>query len=210
MRPILTTVAMSLTLCFLSTNVLADEQIRNVSSFNIINTQSACKIIVEVGKTQSITLRGDTQFIEKFSTIVVGNELTISDKSKRLKITDADQIIITVPELKKFNFQGAGSTKINNLNSDNFELLYEGAGSLTANGKVSHLTIRSQGVGSIDTKDVSAQEVDVRGEGIGSISVTAFEKLNATLQGIGSLTYYGHPRTIKKSVEGIGSIKAGD
>ena len=121
-----------------------------------------------------------------------------------------DEIVITVPELKKFKFQGAGSSKINNLNADDFELSYEGAGSLTANGKIKHLVIRSQGVGSIDMKDVTANDVEVKGEGVGSISVTAIDKLSASLQGIGSLTYYGHPKTVSKAVQGIGSIKAGD
>jgi len=210
MRPILNAATISLALSLLSSTAFADEQTRNVSSFTSINTQTACKITVEVGKAQSITLRGDSKFIEKFTTVVTGNELVITDANKRMKITDSDEIIITVPELKKFNFQGAGMTKINNLNIDRFDLAYEGAGSLTATGKVNHLTIHSHGVGAIDTKALSAKEVEVYGEGVGAITVTASEKLNATLQGIGSLTYYGHPRTINKSVEGIGSIKAGD
>ena len=211
MRPILTTTFLSVSLAMISSLAFADEQARNVPAFNSISTQSACKITIEVGKTQSVTLKGDSKFIEKFSTKVSGNELVITEKNKvSLKYLSTDEIIITVPELKRVTFQGAGSTKINNLNGDEFELSYEGAGSLTANGKVRHVKIRSQGVGSIDMKDVSANDVEVKGEGIGSITVTASDRLNAALQGIGSLTYFGHPKTISKAIEGIGSIKAGD
>jgi len=211
MRPILTFIALGVTLSTLNHVAFADEQTRSIPSFNSISTQSACKITVEIGKAQSITVKGDSKFIGKLTTVVNGNELSISDKEKGgIKLGNSDEIIITVPELKKFKFQGAGSTKINNLNADDFELSYEGAGSLTANGKIKHLTIRSQGVGSIDMKEILANDVEVKGEGVGSISVTALEKLNASLQGIGSLTYYGHPKTISKAVQGIGSIKAGD
>src|SRR5450830_37943 len=154
MRTILTAATLGLTVYLISSSAFADEQTRHVSAFNSINTQSACKITIEVGKTQSITL--------------------------------------------------------NHLNTDDFDLSYEGAGSLTANGKVRHLRIRSEGVGSIDMKDVAANDVEVKGEGVGTINVTALDKLNASLQGIGSLTYFGHPKTISKAVQGIGSIKAGD
>ena len=211
MRPSLTLPILSISLCIFSNTAIADDQTRTVAAFNSISTQSACKITVEVGKTQSITLKGDSKFIARLTTVVNGNELNITDKEKGgIKLGNSDEIVITVPELKKFKFQGAGSSKINNLNADDFELSYEGAGSLTANGKIKHLVIRSQGVGSIDMKDVTANDVEVKGEGVGSISVTAIDKLSASLQGIGSLTYYGHPKTVSKAVQGIGSIKAGD
>jgi len=211
MRTILTAATLGLTVYLISSSAFADEQTRHVSAFNSINTQSACKITIEVGKTQSITLKGDSKFIEKFSTTVTGNELIIAEKNKMsLKYSSTDEIVVTVPDLKRLTFQGAGSIKINHLNTDDFDLSYEGAGSLTANGKVRHLRIRSEGVGSIDMKDVAANDVEVKGEGVGTINVTALDKLNASLQGIGSLTYFGHPKTISKAVQGIGSIKAGD
>ncbi len=47
-------------------------------------------------------------------------------------------------------------------------------------------------------------------EGVGSTSVRASETLNATVNGIGSLTYYGRPARVNKTVGGIGSVSAGD
>jgi hypothetical protein len=52
------------------------------------------------------------------------------------------------------------------------------------------------------------QEADVSFEGIGSVAIHAKDKLNATVRGMGNLTYYGNPRVVNKSVSGIGSVVA--
>jgi hypothetical protein len=44
---------------------------------------------------------------------------------------------------------------------------------------------------------------------VGSVALYASESLNADVGGIGSLTYYGNPKRVSKSVSGIGSVQAG-
>ena len=72
------------------------------------------------------------------------------------------------------------------------------------------LKLKVQGVGMVDTKGLIAETADVNLEGVGSVKVYASERLKASVQGIGSLNYYGNPRSISKTVEGIGSMRAGD
>ncbi|HEX8405647.1 MAG TPA: DUF2807 domain-containing protein [Duganella sp.] len=55
-----------------------------------------------------------------------------------------------------------------------------------------------------------AERVDVNFEGVGNVSVHATDLLNAVAKGMGSLTYYGRPKTVNKSVSGIGSVSARD
>jgi hypothetical protein len=62
----------------------------------------------------------------------------------------------------------------------------------------------------VDAKALLAEEVDISLEGIGAAKVYASDKLRAVVQGIGSLNYYGNPRSVKKDVSGIGSVTAGD
>ena len=190
---------------------IAEDFTRNVASFNVIKSRSAMNVTVEVGKTQSITIKGNEKFASRVITEVIGNELILSYKEKHnIHISDDAQVIITVPQLNRFKMEGAGLTRLININSDDFELSYEGAGMLVATGKTKYLRLRAQGVGLVETKDLVAERADVNVEGIGAVSVNAREKLNANVQGIGTLTYYGNPKQLAKSVEGIGSIHAGD
>ncbi|MDP1980875.1 GIN domain-containing protein [Undibacterium sp.] len=195
----------------LSSTAFADEQTRNLPTFKSIKTRSAFSLVVEVGKAQSVQIKGSERFINNVTTEVIGDELVISYKEKNsVKISDNSQVTISIPELSKFKMEGAGKTVLNNLSGTHFALSYEGAGLLVANGKVKTFTLRAEGVGLVETKDLVAEQVDARIEGVGSVSVNARDSLNATVQGIGSLTYYGHPRNVSKSVEGIGSVRAGD
>jgi hypothetical protein len=195
----------------LSSTAFADEQTRNLPTFKSIKTRSAFSLVVEVGKAQSVQIKGSERFINNVTTEVIGDELVISYKEKNsVKISDNSQVTISIPELSKFKMEGAGKTILNNLSGTHFALSYEGAGLLVANGKVKTFTLRAEGVGLVETKDLVAEQVDARIEGVGSVSVNARDSLNATVQGIGSLTYYGHPRNVSKSVEGIGSVRAGD
>ena len=189
----------------------AAEQTRSVPAFKAINNKGAFSLVVEVGKVQSVVVKGDDKFISKVVTEVVGDELMVSYREKNsIKISDDTQIIVTVPELVKFKMEGAGATVINNVAGPRFDVNYEGVGSLVVTGKTQMLKLKVQGVGMVDTKGLIAETADVNLEGVGSVKVYASERLKATVQGIGSLNYYGNPRSISKSVEGIGSMRAGD
>ncbi|BBB61083.1 hypothetical protein UNDKW_2810 [Undibacterium sp. KW1] len=195
----------------LSSTAFADEQTRNLPTFKSIKTRSAFSLVVEVGKSQSVQVKGNERFVNNVITEVIGDELVISYKEKNsIKVSDNSQVIISIPELSRFKMEGAGKTVLNNLSGPHFALHYEGAGMLVANGKVKSFILRAEGVGLVETKDLIAEQVDAHIEGIGSVSVNARDSLNASVQGIGSLIYYGRPRNVSKSVEGIGSVRAGD
>jgi hypothetical protein len=189
----------------------AGEQSRDVSAFTTIRTKSALNLIVEVGKEQSIKVNGDAKFQDSITTEVRDGELLITSKQKNgFQINDREQVIVTVPTLKIFRMEGVGATELRQISGDNFELYYEGAGLMTVQGKIKHFKLRAKGVGMVDAKALLAEEADISLEGVGAAKVYASEKLRAELQGIGSLNYYGNPRSVKKNVGGIGSVTAGD
>ena len=194
--------------------VHAAEQTRTVPDFKTITSKGAFKLIVDVGGKQSLTLKGDDEALANVTTEVVGGELVLTMKKDRerrgFSSDDGVRITISVPQLKQFQMEGAGMTELNHLSGDRFELVYRGAGMLTATGSVDSFVLRAQGVGLLDAKNLAAKRADVVLEGVGSTSVRASETLNATVNGIGSLTYYGRPARVNKTVGGIGSVSAGD
>lgn len=207
----LTSVALIISSILLASFAHADEKNRNVPAFKSINNKGAFNLVIEVGKTQSIVVKGDDKFVSRVVTEVVGDELQVSYRDKNsIKISDNAQVTVSIPELSKFKMEGAGATTINNVTGQRFEVDYEGVGMLTANGKVQMLKLKVQGVGMVDTKGLIAEVADVSVEGVGSVKVYASDRLKASVQGIGSLNYYGNPRSVSKSVEGIGSVRAGD
>ncbi len=192
-----------------SLNAHADEQVRNVTPFKGINVHGPVSLTVEAGKAYSLKVIGDPRFIDRVTSEVVNGELRLHMKeSSRTSIESSDRIVVTLPELQTFRGEGAGVMRLNKLRGERLDVNYRGAGRLAIDGQVRELRLRAQGVGEVDTKDLITQAADVSFEGIGSVSVHAKDTLNAKVQGMGNLTYYGNPRIVNKSVSGIGSVVA--
>ena len=61
----------------------------------------------------------------------------------------------------------------------------------------------------IDTRELHADNVDVNVGGVGHVKVWAGTRLDASVGGVGSLTYYGEPKTVNTNGGGLGSISKG-
>jgi hypothetical protein len=188
----------------------AAEQVRNATPFKTINAQGPVSLVVEVGKAYSIRVEGSQKFIDRVTSEVVNGELRLGYKEKNnVNIKDDERVIVTLPELTAFTGEGAGLVILNRVRGERLDVDYRGAGSLQMNGQVKRLRLDAEGVGEVDAKGLVAQDADVSFRGIGAVSVHARNRLQAEVQGMGELTYYGNPRSLSKSVSGIGSVVAG-
>ena len=203
--------ALTLASMLVSTPALADEQARTAPAFTSIELKGPISIEVQAGKAQGITVRGSPKFVALVATDVVDGELRVYLRDTNVKKLNGDpRVIVTVPSLRRFNMEGAGETILRDISGERFDVNYRGAGSLSVAGAVKQLTMQAQGVGEVDARKLIAQDASVNFQGIGSVQIHVSGKLDAQVQGMGELTYYGHPRTVNKSVSGIGSVKAGD
>ena len=201
-----------LALLLTSAGASAADQTRAMPAFSSVSIQGPVHMIVEVGKTQAVLIRGDDKYLGRVETRVVDGKLLITfprDKKNNIDMPNDARILISMPTLKAFHVEGAGSAELNNINGDTIEIGFQGAGRLVARGRVNQLKLNAQGVGDVDTKGLLAQRAKVSFEGIGAVKVYASERLDAAVAGMGSLNYYGNPKVVNKSVEGIGSVKAG-
>jgi hypothetical protein len=189
----------------------ADDQVRSVPAFTSVSVHGPISVTLDAGKAQSLTLRGDARFLQDVTTEVVDGELRLRTREKKNINWKGDpRVVITVPALRAFEVEGAGEVKLNQVRGERLDVNYRGAGSMNINGEVKTFRMQAEGVGEVDAKVLAANDVDVQFRGIGDVKVTAKNRLDAVLQGMGNLTYYGKPRTVNKSAQGIGSVKAGD
>ena len=211
MRYLTLPMALLLSTALAVTPALADEQARTAPAFTAIDLRGPFSIDVQAGKAQSITVRGTPRFVAMLVTEVVDGELRVYLRDNATKKISGDpRVIVTVPALRTFSMEGAGETTLRNITGDRFDVRYRGAGSMTIEGTVKQLKLQAQGVGEVDARKLIAQDANVNFQGIGSVEIYASGKLDAQVSGMGELLYYGHPKTVNKSVSGIGSVKAGD
>lgn len=200
--------AMSLA-CFASAH--AADQPRNVPPFTSISVQGPFNVIVEGGKGQSLLVRGSDKFVKDVVTEVVNGQLVVRMRDKNYGTLRGDQhIVVTVPQLRAFSSEGAGEIRLNHMQGERLEVNFRGAGELRVGGEVKTFKIQAEGAGEVDTKDLVANDVDLVLRGVGNARVTARNRLDVQGQGMGSVTYFGRPKTVNKSMEGLGSVRQGD
>jgi hypothetical protein len=196
---------------FLAPLAQGAESARALAPFRAIAIKGPVNIEVHAGQAQSVKVLGRPEFTSRVVTSVQGEELKIEFNGKRdVSMKDGDRIVVTVPSLVKCIVEGAGQVVIDNVKEDRLDLQFQGAGRLEAKGAAKWLRLKAQGVGEVTTQYLKAERADINFEGIGDVKVHASQTLNAVVRGMGSLTYFGRPKTLNKSVQGIGDVKPGD
>ncbi len=190
----------------------AAQEVRDLPAFKSIASQGVYRLVVTNSPTQSVVLSGDSERLAQISTKVVGDELVISTTEKKhIRWKDDDVVVsISVKQLSRLQMEGVGNTELKQLSGDEFKLSYRGVGTLHVAGRVDRFVLDAEGVGTINARELDAKAVQARLAGVGSAKVRASESLDAHVEGVGSLLYYGKPKQVAKSADGIGSVRAAE
>ena len=189
--------------------VLASE-IRKLSNYKTIEISiSYDNILVNCGQESSIYISGDENILPLIKTRISKGILKIEADSTFETNSDAE-MIINIKSIKDFTFDGVGKTVIHNLNEDKFNCNINGVGSCELNGKVESFYVSVNGVGSVNARQLIANAVVANLNGVGSVKLYAKNSLNASVNGIGGLTYFGNPTELILNDSGIGGITKGD
>ena len=185
-------------------------EIRELSKFKAIEIAIGYdKILVNCGQKPSLHIVGDENILPLITTRVSKGILTIESDST-FKTESNSEIIINVESIEDFTFDGVGKTVIHNLNEDKFNCNINGVGSCELKGKVESFHVSVNGVGSVNAKQLIADDVVANLNGVGSVKLYAKNSLNASVNGVGGLTYFGNPTELILNDSGIGGITKGD
>ena len=197
--------------CF-AVQAQAADQMRSVAPFTAISNSGPLSLRIEVGKTQSVTVGGDEDLVPELETEVVDNELRLHLRHEMHHFDGHHgglHVTVTLPQLTAFTMNGAGNTTITNMSGDHLDINFVGAGGLKAEGTVKTLKLDVSGAASIDTRALHADTADINLAGVGSVKVWAGQSLDASVGGVGSLRYYGDPKTVNTHGGGLGSVSKG-
>lgn len=182
------------------------------------------QITISEGGGNKVTLSTDKNILDTISITVDGGtikvkgdksvkydiskfDLKIDGKVKAYEINGAFNVDVDAPSVTEFDgvVNGAidGSMIFGKL--DSFSLTINGAGDVSIKGEAEKSSIIVNGAGSIEAFEFYTANSEVAINGAGTCSVYATETLDASVSGVGSITYDGDPKTANTS-SGIGSI----
>lgn len=180
---------------------------RPLASFSSLEMECHGSIQVRFQEQKNLEISGDDNILPLITTEVKNDTLYIRS-SKEYAPKDKLQIIVSLPNLNRFVFAGAGEAELSNVKNDRVEIVMKGAGSLSASGETKEADITLAGAGSVDAKNLHAVNAKVNSTGVGQVDLYATEKLDARTSGVGEINYYGSPKSVNRQAGGIGSINA--
>ncbi len=180
-------------------------EVREVEEFNKIEAGGSFSISIIVGKEASIRIKAEENLIPLIRTKIKGNTLVI-DSKKNLNPRKEIRIEITTPNLEYLDASGANDIKVEGLSEGDFKLDLSGASNIELFGEIEKFIAELSGAGNIDAKSLIAKDVRVDVSGAASAEVYAKESLDASVSGVGSITYFGNPEKTRTNVSGVGSI----
>ncbi|MCA1635935.1 MAG: DUF2807 domain-containing protein [Acidobacteria bacterium] len=178
---------------------------RDVSEFNRIVVEGAYRVEVSCGQSRSLDIEADDNLLPLIRTDVEGGRLRIHSE-RGIQTQTLPRVRINVKDLNEVSVPGASDFRVDGLHNDAFKLNVEGASKFRASGETGRLDISLNGAGLVDARELRARSAAVVNNGAGTISVHASDTLDATVNGVGMIDYYGNPPTVNPKVNGFGKI----
>jgi hypothetical protein len=199
---------------------------RSVDDFDGLRIAGNFEVILEEGDQPNVQVNTDENLLDFIDTEVRAGILRVTQEKKLISKSKI-RIIISFQELNEIRAMGAALIKNEDyLRSEDLEIIMEGAGAvdlkiisdklkvelsgagvISLAGEVQKQELNLMGAGKLEAFDLDSKECDVSVGGLGGAEIYVTEKLNATIEGVGSIKYDGQPEDINTEIKGLGRIK---
>jgi hypothetical protein len=204
---------------------------RAVSSFNAIDIRTFGNVLLSQGSNESVTVQGSDNVVPLIKTRVLDGVLVIETdepvnvtgmkgkNSLTFIIQAVDLKAITVSGLAEVNMDrlstptldlamsGAGMVKMDGLTTENLKLTLSGAGGMRISGEATMCSIDLSGAGGVEAPNLKTETTSINISGMGCATLWVTGRLDGTISGGGSVSYYGNP-SVKTRTTGIGTFKS--
>lgn len=202
---------------------------RDVSGFNQVRLNGAGRLIITQGSSESLEIQAEDNIINELTSEVSDNTLILGleERPWRKQLIPTKVIIynLTVTDLSDITFNGAGDLEVSALETTSLNVVINGAGqikiedlmandvsvsiagtgSITISGQVATQTVSIEGAGNYQAGDLQTRSTEIKIAGLGNGTVWAVETLDVTIDGGGSVNYYGSPN-VTQEINGVGNI----
>jgi hypothetical protein len=182
---------------------------RPVSGFSAVSLRGMGSVIIDQNGSESLQISADDNFLPYLKTEVRGDTLYIeaSDDAEGVVFTNVTDLTfrINAAALEAIELAGAGSIEVNDLDTETWRVTVPGAGSITVSGRTAEQTVEMEGAGSYNAENLESQEATIRSSGAGMAVVRVSDKLDVTIEGLGSVQYIGSP-VVTQEINGLGSV----
>ncbi len=181
-----------------------------LSGFDRIDVAGVYELDVTIGGDFSVTISGAPSEMEEVEVSVENGALVLDQEQFRTKNRRWRDMgltaVITMPSLSELEIAGIADANINGVDSEEFRVELAGVGDVNISGSCGYLDAAVSGVGELNARELKCRVADVDVSGIGEAQIYASERVDASVNGIGSITVHGAPAAVSKSTSFLSSI----
>ncbi len=198
---------------FGTANAAEDEELssetRELPPFNRIEAHGGFEIRINAGAEQTVLVETAERDLKRLKTEVRGETLVLSFRKRWFSFLFDNSRIVTIslPALRGMKFFGGSDVNVTGIDSENLELIVEGAADITLAGSCGALNFDLNGAGDVRARELLCKSVVFRSNGVADAQIYASESVDIGLNGIGDVVVYGNPENVTKNVNGLGDIK---
>lgn len=202
--------------------------IHETGNFDQIKMKGAFQVFLAAGNEPGIRIETDENLHELVNVDMEGSTLVISSQRdvvlrpsrmdifvvyrdlRGIDISGACKIIgedpIVGPEFY-LDLSGAADAELM-LQTDILRTRVAGAGNIVLRGHTVKHEVDLAGASNLNARDLITKSTSINLSGAGSANVYASENLQASLSGVGQITYYGEPAKTNLRRSGLGTIRS--
>ena len=198
---------------------------RKVDKFTQIQFSGVYQVILKAGNRPNIEIETDENLQEYIEVDQHGKRVIVTT-TDRIKSRDGIKVYVTYTDLNSIEIggvatiesdgpivtdilelaiSGAGSVDLE-IEAQELELRVSGAGAIQLRGQVDKQTIRMSGAGDLEAYDLVSKYCKITLSGIGSAEIFVEEELEASISGVGGISYRGNPNKVHDDISGLGKI----
>ena len=162
--------------------------------FQEIEVSGAWTINITQGEDYSVTVHCPERIKDVIEIKQRGNRLYFEDVFRFTRLQSGSiNADITVPDLEKYEVDGAASVYISGFNQDRLDIEINGASSVKGEDNVfEHISVDLNGAGHVDFSGTETQDADVDIDGVGNVTLSITGGiLDGSIEGLGTVRYYG-------------------
>lgn len=198
----------------------------DVDNFEEVIISGNFDIYLAKGSTPGLSIVADENLHQYITTSVQGDRLEI-ETSEKIRSDEGIKLYITYETLTALDIGGAAEVVSEDVISGDYlnltmsgagsvdlevslrvlKINVSGAGSVEVKGTVDEQNVQMSGAGDYDARDLLSQHCKISISGVGSADINVEQSLDASVSGVGGITYRGNPADIQTEVSGLGSIE---
>jgi hypothetical protein len=165
------------------------------------------RIEINYSDKNEMVIEGDENIVEKIKHLSIDNKLTLFfGENLSIKPDLPFSIKLNVKHIDNVIINGASKAKIDNVKGRLLDLTTNGASEILLNGKVETFNITCRGAGEVIAEKLIAQSVNAELYGATEVTVYAEKELNINAYGASTVSYYGKPDKVKRTMFGAGEL----